>query len=325
MRLRLEPGDRVEVFHGVTGQPLPGGVRRAVDPRWRPRIAIVAPVKQEAAYLLEWIAYHRALGVDSFLIGDNGGTDRTSDLLQALDEAEIIQRLDWRGEKAFQLRFYMDAVPRLRGVCDVVSITDADEFLRPLNGRANIATAIAEIFSRPEVSAVGIASAVYGSSGRIEPGNGLVIERFVNRAPVESKLHLWVKSIVRPERFVGSHSPHVAKIADGEYVDDCGDSIRWGPPIEGNSLAVTESFSWNSIRVDHFAIKSRQEFETKARRGRAMTDTGRDDEFFAGHDRNKIFDPMPADLVDRTKQEMTRVRGQLERSSKTWAQLRHVF
>ena len=66
IRLRLVPGDRVEVLNATTGRALSGGVRRAVDPRWRPRIAIVAPAKQEAAYLLEWIAYHRALGVEIF-------------------------------------------------------------------------------------------------------------------------------------------------------------------------------------------------------------------------------------------------------------------
>ncbi len=51
--------------------------------------------------MLEWIAYHRALGVEHFVIGDNGGSDLTSELLLALDAAGLIVRLDWRAEVAF--------------------------------------------------------------------------------------------------------------------------------------------------------------------------------------------------------------------------------
>ena len=119
VRLRLVPGDRVEVFQKVTGRPLPGGVRRVVNPRWRPRLGLVAPVKEEEPYLLEWIAYHRALGIEYFMLGDNGGADRTSELLQALDAAGLIQRLDWRGEEGFQARFDTDAIPRMRGIASV--------------------------------------------------------------------------------------------------------------------------------------------------------------------------------------------------------------
>jgi len=32
-------------------------------------------VREEAGYLLEWIAYHRVLGVKIFLLADNGGSD----------------------------------------------------------------------------------------------------------------------------------------------------------------------------------------------------------------------------------------------------------
>jgi hypothetical protein len=53
-----------------------------------PILAIAAPVRGEAPYLLEWIAYHRVLGIKAFLLGDNtGDDDPTSALLQALCSA----------------------------------------------------------------------------------------------------------------------------------------------------------------------------------------------------------------------------------------------
>ena len=40
-----------------------------------PRLAIGAIVKNEGPYLLEWIAFHRVVGVDRFFIADNASTD----------------------------------------------------------------------------------------------------------------------------------------------------------------------------------------------------------------------------------------------------------
>jgi Glycosyl transferase family 2 len=317
--LRLVPGDRIEVFHGLTGEPLAGGVRTVVDPHWRPRVALVTPVREEARYLLEWIAYHRALGVETFLLGDNGGDDETSELIAALDEAGLVHRTDWLGAQAFQIDFDHDSVARMRGLADVVSLTDVDEFLRPLNGRTDVAGAVAEIFARLEVSAVALSLVVYGSSGRIEPGEGLVIERFTKRAPDDHVYHRTVKTIVRPERLAAMVNPHQVALTCGEYVDDRGDPVRWA-----DAPAVTRSASWNCLRAEHVVVKSYREFAVKAARGRVDMHFGiadRDEAFFRSRDRNEVDDPIPAELVERTKDELARVRDRLKRFSRRWPAL----
>jgi hypothetical protein len=305
VRLHLKAGDRIEIFNALTGQQLKGVMRRVGDPRWRPRVALIAPIKQEAPYLLEWIAFHRALGVETFVLADNGGTDLTSELLQALDAAGLITRFDLRGQTGFQLSFDLDAVRWICGRADVCCITDADEFIRPLGGLPDIPTAMAEIFSRPEISAAALNWASYGSSGRVEPGEGLVIERFIRRAPDDDQLNLVIKSVVRPEQLSKMIDPHVARLIRGEYVNDA------GAPVEPSSIARVKRRSWNKLRVDHFVVKSRHEFEIKARRGRP--DAGRrgvnprDETFFMSHDSNDVLDPMPEDFVARTKTEMARI------------------
>jgi len=50
------------------------------------RVAIGAIMKQEAPYILEWVAYHKALGFE-LIIADNGGADDTTKILTALDAA----------------------------------------------------------------------------------------------------------------------------------------------------------------------------------------------------------------------------------------------
>ncbi len=43
------------------------------------RTAIVTTMKNEGPFILEWIAYHRTIGVDDFLIYTNDCTDGTDD------------------------------------------------------------------------------------------------------------------------------------------------------------------------------------------------------------------------------------------------------
>jgi hypothetical protein len=320
--LSATPGDKIEVLDAATGSPLAGGPRTITNPNWRPRIAIANPVREEARYLLEWIAYHRALGVESFLLGDNGGNDRTSELVMALDEAGLAHRRDWLDAKAFQVRFDVDAIECLRGLADVVSITDTDEFLRPLNNRADIVSSVRELFTLPEVSAAALSLVVYGSSGHLKQGDGLVIERFTRRGPDDHIHHRTVKSMVRPERFAGMVNPHVVMLTAGQYINDRGEPVNWS-----STPAKTHAASWNCLRVDHFVVKSRHEFAAKAARGRVDLQDGiadRDEAFFHDRDRNEVSDPIPVSFVQQAKEELHAMCDRLDRFSRRWQALRHL-
>jgi|SRR5271170_896686 hypothetical protein len=74
-----------------------------------PLLAIAAPVRGEATYLLEWIAYYRVHGIKAFLLADNGGSDETSALLKQLEVAGIVLRFDPRDQRSFQMLFYGQA------------------------------------------------------------------------------------------------------------------------------------------------------------------------------------------------------------------------
>ena len=98
-----------------------------------PRLAIGAIIKNEAPYLLEWIAYHRVLGVERFFIADNGSTDGGSPLLAALDAAGLVRHLpfpDRPGERP-QLPAYRAILAAHGHEADWIAFIDADEFLAP--------------------------------------------------------------------------------------------------------------------------------------------------------------------------------------------------
>ena len=286
----------------------------------RPTLAIAAPVREEARYLLEWIAYHRVLGVNTFLLGDNGGSDDTSQLLRELEDAGVILRFDWHDQGNFQLAFYHQALEAVRPMVEGLFFIDVDEFLRPDASwfGQNLATAddpvdpvvsvIAQAWlSDPTISAVALNWAIYGSSGRAEPGDGLVIERFTARAPQEFAVNCHAKAFVRVASCEGpTDNPHAMLLRWGRYVNPWGEDVVWDTSY-GFKRGITAKVIWDVLRVDHFAVKSSNEFAVKQARRNLLRAEQEWDQYFIRHDRNDVEDPVPSELVDRTKDEMKTV------------------
>ena len=60
-------------------------------PMPNPPVTLFSCMKNEGAGLLEWIAYHRAIGVDDFLVYTNDCTDGTDTMLEMLQAKGIVQ------------------------------------------------------------------------------------------------------------------------------------------------------------------------------------------------------------------------------------------
>lgn len=57
------------------------------------KIGLIGIVKNEGPYLIDWIGWHRALGIGPIAIGDNVSTDGSSELLEALHDLGEIRRV----------------------------------------------------------------------------------------------------------------------------------------------------------------------------------------------------------------------------------------
>jgi hypothetical protein len=281
------------------------------DAHPEPVCAIVAPVRGEAPFLIEWIAYHRVRGVRRFLLADNGGDDGTSELLERLDRHEFVKRFDWRERRYFQLEFYQHIIRELAGSQRLVLIfVDVDEFVRSPPQAPGIPRLARLLFADDSVSAVAMNWALYGSSGHVSAAPGLVLERFIRRGRRDHPSHRHVKTMVRADRCAGpGHNPHAFALTGGRYVTPLGEDVEWDKTTEPEGL--TQTVIWNRLRVDHFVLKSREEFERKRARGsvaRPLTEELRGrDSYFGLHDRNEVEDPMHPDLVAQTRAEMERI------------------
>ena len=181
------------------------------------RLAIGAIVKNEGPYLLEWIAYHRVLGVDRFFIADNGSDRRQRRRSSRPSTAAgIVRHLpfpDRPGERP-QLPAYGEILRRHGAEADWIAFIDADEFLLPARGRAERCAAAPRRASAPIR-----ASARWRSTGRStapradsRPGRGLVDRALRRAAPSGRSLpNRHFKSILRTAAGAGGR-PRPARL-----------------------------------------------------------------------------------------------------------------
>jgi hypothetical protein len=102
------------------------------------RVAMAYKIRDEGDVLEDNLRFHHALGVDHFIVTDNGSTDETVDILARYEEAGLLTVIrapdtDYREEGArWMTEMARIAVTELGA--DWVVHTDADEFWWPIEG-----------------------------------------------------------------------------------------------------------------------------------------------------------------------------------------------
>ena len=259
-----------------------------------PRLAIGAIVRNEGPYLLEWIAFHRVLGVERFFIADNSSSDEGAALLAGLNALGVVRLLPFPDPPggAPQLPAYAAILARYRDEADWIAFLDADEFLVPAAGLTPLPALLAGAWDDPEVGAVAVNWAIYGSAGHVDADPAPVVERFDRRGERGRLPNHHFKSIVRTAAGpVPSENPHVFRLPD-----DWRTVHADGRPVRPHLLRIpglSAAVVWEPLRLNHYTVKSREEFLTrKLPRGRATTRRMRKPGFFRAHDHNEVLDAL---------------------------------
>lgn len=237
---------------------------------------VCAIAKDEGPYFREWIEWHRRQGVDKFFIYDNGSTDETAEVLRPYVEEGIVEHIPFPGKK-MQLAAYDHCLLHHRYDTRWIAFIDIDEFIVPLKD----ATVTDFLKSMEDFPAVEINWLVYGSNGEVKKSPRPVMKRFTRHSLPEHPLNHHVKSIVNPRRVYNMIGCHESARIDGKAADPHGRpvkiSFRDRPPQQ------------DVIRINHYAIKSREEFVEKQNRGRA---SGKQrpvpDSYFTQYDLNDL-------------------------------------
>lgn len=227
---------------------------------------ICAIVKNESPYLLEWIAYHKAIGIDFFIIYDNLSTDDSYSILKILDRRGIIKTYSQHEKDGGspQLKAYNHCIRNHADDTDLMTFIDADEFISSAKG-LSVKEYVSGVFGEnPDMNAMAINWKIFGSSGHEKKAPGFVIERFQR---CSENLSSVFKTVVRPKA-VQEMFIHFAELKSGYYGDEAGRPVSFMDDPGGVPGSITKP-SINNIQLNHYMVKSKEEFEIKRARGNA--------------------------------------------------------
>lgn len=261
---------------------------------------LVTSVRNEALWLLEWIAYHKSIGFNYFLIYTNDNTDRSANLferLNTLDYVEILNNQVKPGESP-QKKAFSKAFKRIRELSPRwVACLDPDEYIN-LKNDDNLDLFLSSL-GYPD--AVAVNWRYYGSSGLLDKGMGLTVERFLRCSAPDFKWNRVFKSIFKFSNDIFGFGPHRPWFKSGvlegiKYCYPTGQSvdpkyIKARSPLNDNDVYV----NFDVAQINHYAIRSTAEYLRKKARGNGMkaNDVGVEhfsDQYFKVRDRNELYD-----------------------------------
>ena len=239
---------------------------------------IVGCMKNEAPYIIEWVAYHRAMGVDNFLIYTNGCEDGTDEILDRLQQMGVVQRRsndDWKGNSPQQHALNQSLKEPLIKNADWIIHIDVDEFMNVRTGNGTLQDFFDAV---PDATNVAMTWRLFGHNGVTDLADDFVIDQFDQCAPKFCpKPHtVWgfktmFKNIGAYEK-ISCHRPN--KLKPGKT-----DQVRWVNGSGKDMTAEVAKNGWRSskktigydlLQLNHYALRSAESFLIKRQRGRAL-------------------------------------------------------
>ncbi|NJO79379.1 MAG: glycosyltransferase family 92 protein [Cyanobacteria bacterium RM1_2_2] len=257
-------------------------------------------MKYEAPYLLEWLEFHKLVGVQRFYLYENGDGHDIAEIVQPyLESGEVILH-DWPVAPG-QLPAYKHCLQTYSQDSEWIAFIDLDEFLFP-TVESDLKDTLDEFASTP---GVGVNWLMFGTSGHGVRPAGLQIENFTKRAETDFAENRHIKSIVRPDRVLPPADPHFFSCKDGVTVTEN------HLPL---SSALTDSVSVGKLRINHYFTRSREDMHQKMLRGRADNGTSRNWEFMEYTDRNEVEDLTIQRFLPQLKQAIEAYPGVMDKS-----------
>ncbi len=240
------------------------------------RVTSITPMKNEGPYIVEWVAYHRMLGINDMLVFTNDCDDGTDQILERLDEMGLVRHipnpsiLHQNVRHHIHLVRYINHFPRLRR-SDWVTHLDADEFVRVKTGGRRLKDLFEAL---PDAHIISLSLHSFGSCGENEISTGLQIEKFIKRQPLNSP-QMPVKYFARPNNHIlrlNNNAPVISKdhLAKVNWVNGSGKPIP--EEICGSSKFKNLQRPHNGVAladIAHFAVRTAQGFIVQRDRGSA--------------------------------------------------------
>lgn len=242
-----------------------------------PRTAIVTTMKNEGPFILEWIAYHRVIGVDDFLIYTNDCTDGTDAMLQLLQQKGLVQHrenpfkeTDLKPQHAALQA--ADSEPVIKNA-DWLICMDVDEFINVKCGDGRLADLYAAV---GEANMIAITWRLFGNSDIHEFQDGLILDTYDQSAlELTRKPHqAWgFKTLFHNVGIFKKMGVHRPKGLKSQLWED----INWvngsGKPMPSDMYrngwrSTSGTYGYDLVQLNHYAVRCAESFLVKRDRGR---------------------------------------------------------
>ncbi|MBZ0122404.1 MAG: glycosyltransferase family 2 protein [Roseovarius sp.] len=304
------------------------------------RFLVVTTMKNEAPFMLEWIAYNRAIGYDDFLIFTNDCLDGTDAIARRLQELGLAAHVDNNdravGRKGAELspqRAALRLAPdhERYKAADWIVCSDADEFLNIRTGH----TLPDLVAACGPADAISVCWKLFGNACRRHYEDAPIVEQFFACAPEQGYTNFrgaGIKTLYRNNGAFHRMGVHRPKVNPGRAPDleNPYAHITWrdagGNAVDGNEVSwrTWKGFAHTHARLHHYAIRSCDSFLVKRDRGRTNhihVDQGREyfDAMNANHARDySILRHMPGMMRELARLRTDKVLNDLHRDAVAW-------
>jgi len=282
------------------------------------RPALMSSMRDEGAHLIEWLAYHRAIGFGAAAICTNDCSDGSDVLLDRLAEAGILVHI--RNPVPPGTAPQRSAAPRIMahlqaGRAPWALHVDADEFLNVHLGAGRVDDLIA---TAPGADCIAVGWRNFGDCGQTA-WPGATLPHFTRREPAPAPNQSYFKCLFRPATFADAfaHMP-TRPLGEPVLVNAAGERLRpdqlHAATPRVRFFPVADALRLDHACINHYGVKSPDVFQMKRARGRGENTTGHEkyrlgSQWHRRANRNDIEDRTILRHWPQTRAEIDRLRA----------------
>lgn len=249
------------------------------------KVWICAIAKMEELYIREWIEWHKKIGIDHIIIGDNNDSNYDKPLQPIIKDyidegyVELINKND---VLAAQNIFYNEIYQLKKDKFDWIGFIDIDEFIE-LPAYNNDIHLFLDNDKLKDIDAVIFPWLNYGDNEYLYYEDKPVKERFNKPIYLEyTSIKYFIKSLNNIKKLISIHNPTRLKTIDNCTLKCC-DSLlnqnfipnyqtrfdKYGNSYQTFSQIIVNKEYYNNAYISHYITKSTEEFiKYKILRGR---------------------------------------------------------
>lgn len=242
------------------------------------RALAVLTVRNEGAFLLEWLAHHKAVGFTDFLVLSNDCDDGTDAMLDRLQDMGHLTHVPNPGPHEGGVQWAAlkraDAHPLMQAA-DWVLPLDIDEFVNIHTGDHTLQALLAAL---PDATSITLTWRLFGNCGVARYEDRPVTEQFTRAAP---RIIFWpwratmFKTLFRNDgtyHKLGVHrprSPDADKVGQARWFDGSGREL----PRKFTQQRIFSNMGQDNfglVQLNHYPLGAMESYIVKRDRGRAV-------------------------------------------------------